>query len=310
MANKAPFVIDPARTAIAMAYSNSGMIADSVLPRTPVGTSNFKYLVYNKDEKFTLPDTRIGRTSRPNEVEFGATELDGSVKDYGLEDPVPQADIDNAPANYDPLNNATEGVSELIMLGREKRVSDVVFNAATYPAANKQTLSGTSQWSDFANSDPVAAILAAIDSMLMRPNVMVLGQAVFTKLRTHPLIVKAINGNSGDSGIVMRQALADLFEMDEVLVGQGWINNAKLGQTASFGRLWGKHCALLRRDMTATTRRGITFGVTATFGTRVAMTRPDPDIGLRGGTRVRVGESVDELITASDAGYFFENAVA
>ncbi len=38
--------------------------------------------------------------------------------------------------------------------------------------------------------------------------------------------------------------------------------------------------------------------------------REDPDIGLRGGVRVRVGESVKELIVANDLGYYFENAVA
>jgi hypothetical protein len=32
--------------------------------------------------------------------------------------------------------------------------------------------------------------------------------------------------------------------------------------------------------------------------------------GLAGGTKVRVGESVQEVITANDVGYFFENAVA
>ena len=33
--------------------------------------------------------------------------------------------------------------------------------AATYPAANKVTLAGVTQWSDFAASNPVDAILAA-----------------------------------------------------------------------------------------------------------------------------------------------------
>lgn len=31
---------------------------------------------------------------------------------------------------------------------------------------------------------------------------------------------------------------------------------------------------------------------------------------MRGGTRVRVGESVKEVISAADLGYFIENAVA
>jgi hypothetical protein len=37
---------------------------------------------------------------------------------------------------------------------------------------------------------------------------------------------------------------------------------------------------------------------------------PEPKLGLRGGVRVRVGESVKELVIAKDLGYFFENAIA
>ena len=42
----------------------------------------------------------------------------------------------------------------------------------------------------------------------------------------------------------------------------------------------------------------------------IASFQADPNIGLRGGQRVRVGESVKELVTAPDLGFFFENAVA
>ena len=55
---------------------------------------------------------------------------------------------------------------------------------------------------------------------------------------------------------------------------------------------------------------GITFGFTAQWGTRIAGAVPDNRIGLRGGQRVRVGESVKELIIAPDLGYFIQNAVA
>jgi hypothetical protein len=141
MAN-APFPIQPALTAVAIRYGNSSYIADSVAPRLPVATQEFKYLKHVLADGFTLPDTRVGRKSQPNEVEFSATEETASTEDYGLEDPIPQADINNAPANYDPLARATEGVMDLIMLDREKRVADVIFAAGTYATANKTTLSG------------------------------------------------------------------------------------------------------------------------------------------------------------------------
>ena len=53
----------------------------------------------------------------------------------------------------------------------------------------------------------------------------------------------------------------------------------------------------------------MTFGYTAQFKDRVSGSIVDPDIGLRGGQRVRVGESVKELVVAKDAGYLFENVI-
>ena len=308
----APFPVDPVLVGITLAYRNPRYIADEVLPRVPVGREEFKYWKYPEDEAFRVPDTKVGRRSRPNEIVLTATESTASTEDYGLEDAVPNDDIRNAPANHSPVDRATVQLTEYILIDREQRVANLVFNSSSYASANVTTLSGTSQWSDQANSDPVDAITAALDVPLVRPNIMVLGRAVWTKLRTHPKVVAAVKpaGAREASGVAMRQAVAELFELEEVLVGEAWINTAKKGQAASISRVWGKHCALLFRDRTADTRSGLTFGFTAQFGSRIAGTRPDPDIGLRGGVRVRVGESLKELVIANQAGYLFQNAVA
>lgn len=108
----------------------------------------------------------------------------------------------------------------------------------------------------------------------------------------------------------MRQQLAQLLEVEEVLVGSSWLNTAKKGQTATLARIWGKHALLIYRNQMADTRNGLTFGITGEFGTRVAGQEPDTMIGLRGGTRVRVGESLKELIVAPAAAYFIQDAVA
>jgi hypothetical protein len=306
----APFPIQPELTAIAIGYRNTRLIADEVLPRVPVGKQEFKYLKYNLADGFTLPDTKVGRKSKPNEVEFSATEQTDSAEDFGLDDPIPQADIDNAPPNYDPVGRSVEGVTDLILLDREVRTANLVFNAANYGAANKTTLSGTSQFNDFANSDPIATIMNALDACIMRPNIMTIGRAAFSTLVRHPKIVKAVLGNSGDSGIARRRDLAELFELEDVLVGEAFLNTARKGQPVALSRVWGKHISLLYRDKNADTRGRVTFGFTAQWGNRVAGAQPDGDIGLRGGQRVRVGESVKELIVAPDVGYFIQNAIA
>jgi hypothetical protein len=309
MAN-APFPIQPTLTAIAVRYRNSRLIADGVMPRVPVGTQEFKYLRHTMAEGFTIPDTRVGRRSRPNEVEFTAVELPAACQDYGLDDVIPQRDINNAPENYDPVARAVEGLTDLLLLDREKRVADIVFDLNTYPATQRQTLSGTSQWSDYTNSTPLVNITTALDAMVMRANIMVIGRQAWTRLSMHPQIVKAVMGYANDAGIVTREQVAALFELEEVLVGEGWLNTARKGQTANMQRVWGKHCALLHRDSQAGPQMRTTFGFTGQFGGRVSGQMAEPHAGILGGTRVRVGESVAEVVSANDLGYFFQNAVA
>jgi hypothetical protein len=308
--SKTPFPIQPELTAIAAMYRNRRMIADQVAPRRRVNTQEFKYLKHDFAEGFTVPDTKVGRKSAPNQVEFSATEVTASTQDYALDDAIPKADIDNAPPNYDPRGKAVEFLTNLIELDREVRVANAVFNANNYAAANKQTLSGTSQFSDFTNSDPIDVITTALDGMVMRPNIMVIGRLAFSKLARHPKVVKAYYGTGNDTGVATKNAIAELFELEEVLVGEAFVNTARKGQAASVSRAWGKHIALINRDNTADLDRGVTFMLTAQFGDRIAGSQPDGDIGMRGGERVRSGESVAEIILANDLGYFIQNAVA
>jgi hypothetical protein len=319
MATK-PFVIVPVLCAVAVAYAQGNLIADGVLPRVTVDTELFRYNKYGLDDMFRAPDTRVGRKSAPNQLVWEATEVTDSTRDEGLDTPVPNADImaweraraagQHMVGAVEPLARSTELVMQSVMNRREKRAADLVFDNANYGAANKLTLAGTDQWSDFTNSDPLDDIMAALDSCIMRPNIGVLGRPTATKLRMHPKICKAIFGNNTDAGIVPLRALADLLELDEIYVGDARINTAKPGQPATLARCWGKHAAFLHRDMTADTRGGVTFGFTAQWGDKVAGTIEDADIGLRGGVRVRAGESVKEVITANDLGYLFTNAVA
>ena len=307
---KAPFPIIPELMAVAIAYRNRAMIADLVLPRvTPVGKEEFKYLVHGLAQGFTIPDTKVGRRGKPNQVEFTAEERDGSTTDYGLEDSIPNVDIANAPPGIDPRATSVEYIMNLLALDREVRVAGLVFNPATYPTGNKLALSGTSQFSNNA-SDPIGVITDALDACVVRPNTMVIGRPAFSVLARHPQIVSACLRNPGEAGIARRKDIADLLELDEVIVGEALVNTARRGQTATLTRTWGKHISLIYRNRQAAPQRDVTFGMTVPFGQPVAGAWEDKDIGLRGGTKVRAGESVCELITCPDAAYFLQNVAA
>ena len=314
-----PFVVIPALSAIAIAYTQGGLIADGVMPRVPVMGETFNHQKHTLEEAFSAPETRVGRKSAPNEIGMESTLVPASVEDHALDSPVPNSDIlafnaaKAAAGVYasqlaDPLVAATRLVQQSVQNRREKRTADLVFNRNTYAASNR-VLKAANFWDNYTTSDPLPEIQDYLDSLIMRPNVGVFGRRTFSKLRMHPKVCKAIFGNNTDAGRVSLRALADELELDEILVGDARINTAKPGQPASVTRCWGGHAAFLYRNKEASTQSGITFGYTAQFGDKVAGTIEDSDIGMRGGQRVRSGESVKELVVAADLGFFVEGAI-
>jgi len=309
MAANQQFAMDPVLTAIAVAYRNPdyALIADDVLPRAPVGDRDFKWHEYDEAELFTQADTRIGRRSAPNRVEIGGTERAASIADYGIDVPLDTPTIQQAEKRgYNVRGRAAERATNIVLLDREVRVAAAITNPAAYHADQRLALAGASMFTD-PGADPIGVIQQMIDACWMRPNQIGFGQVAWTAFRRHPKIVKAINRNDGDSGLVSREDVARLFEVQRVLVGEGRVNINKPGLAPTIARTWGPVVwgQFIDRSVTPETG-GVTFGMTAEFGTRVAGTIR-ADMGLDGGELVRSGERVKELIIARRAGFLIQN---
>lgn len=303
-----PFPYSAVLTAIAIAYRNTKLIADLVLPRVTVGKKEFKYIEYPLADSFTVPDTLYPKKGTPNVVDFGGSEVTSMTIDNGLDDFISNDDIANAPEGSNLEGKGVEYVTDLLALRREVRTADLVFNVDNYASSSTLTLSGTSKFSDYTNSDPIAVLTEALDTPLIRPNTMTIGRSAWTKLSTHPKVVKAAQGNSGDSGVATRARVAELLELDNIFVGEGRLNTAKKGQTAIIQRVWGNHISLTYLNPLADTQRGVTFGFTAQYGTKQAGSK-DVDAGINGSKLVRSAESVKELIIAKECGFFLKDVI-
>ena len=319
-----PFPVDPVLTAIAVGYRNTATvrIADQVLPRQRVGAERFKWTEYPISEAFNTPDARVGRKGRVNQLEFSGTEQNAEVEDFGFDVPVPYSDIEAAENARNRGLSAVNPEAHAVMMAtdtlenvREARVAAMVHNLNSYASDKRITLSGTSQFSDYTNSDPIGVIKTGMEATLVfTPNTLVMGRAVWSRLSSHPRIVNAVKGNVTNAGIVTREQFVELFSgegISQLLVGDAMVNTAKPGQTPVLQRAWGKHIAMLHLNpMASVEMGGITFGLTADYGGRISGRIEDKDVGLQGGVRIRTGERVKELIIARDVGYFIQNAVA
>lgn len=309
--------VNPTLVNVSQQYKPVGLIGDEVLPDFPVSKKEGNHKTYTKEDSFTIPDTKVGPKSEPNEVDYTVGEDTYACKDYGIDDFVSVDEEAQAVGGpFNALVDATEFVTGLFKLDKEKRKADIVFAPATYPVGNKALLVGTAQWSDFVNSDPLGDIEAGKLAVWGDPNTLVFGHQTWSTLRRHPDIIKSVTALGpllNHVGLATLRGVAELFEVERVLVGKTRFNTAKKGQTASFARLWGKHAALL--DIRQPTLRGLFFGATYLWTpangapARVAGTIDQPQRGLRGGRKVRVGESYDLKVAAADTGYFIENAI-
>lgn len=319
-----PFPLDPTLTAIAIGYRNPAatLLYSRVLPTVEVMSEQFKWTEFPLGEGFTVPELEVGRKGRVNQVEFTATEKDSSTKDYGLDDAIPYSDIQAAAraraekrSNIDPRNMAVEGLTNLIELGREVRAAQIVQDANNYDADKKIALVGTDKFSDYDNSDPYGVIDEGMDKTLVyRPNHIVMGQPVWSKIKRHPKMIKAVKGGLTEDGAITKAQFAELFELppENVLIGMAQVNLSRKGQNVALSRVWGKSIQLLYLDPSKRQADGsvITWGFTAELGGRISGSIEDKDIGLEGGERIRVGEKVRELVAAKSVGYQIQGAVA
>lgn len=314
--------IDAALSNLAVAFrpNDNVYIADRVLPVVRVGRRSDKFFKFAPAAHLDLNRANIAsQMGMPAVSNYSIASDAFAVNDFGLRDFVP-ADVEsNADMPLRPLMDTTEILTDRLMLAREYRVANFVADTGNY-GSNVLPLSGGSQW-DVATSDPVLAIETAKNAMLMSPNVLVLGQEVWTALRRHPAIERYIlarsSTRSGAVPLTITQDLfAEAFELDAVIVGKAKYNTAAPGAALSTSYLWGKFAALLRVDPTAAMQRTSTFAYTFRYAPTGAMpfeTRvwQDVALGVRGGTWVKVTHSdTEKSIGGQYAGFLFTGAVS
>lgn len=292
-------------------YQNDEMIWEEILPIVDVGKRSDAFVVYSKEDSYRIQEDRVGAKSQSNEIDYGTGEDNYSVKGHSLAGWVPQENVENADEPMKPLEDENDFLNRGLHIAQEKRVADKVFAAATYPSGNKVTLSGTGQWGQSAD-DPIGDVLNAVETCFQRANTIIFGQAAWQIFRKLPEVLDAVKSSSrfqgSPGGIATNQEVAALFEVERVLVGRARYITSKEGQTATYARLWGKHCAALYVAKNVGLKT-VTFGKTFSQRRRATFRDFDAKRGEAGAHYLKVSWNSDEKIVASDLGYFIENAV-
>ena len=304
--------VDPILSNVAIAYSNDTYVATQIMPYLDVKDQTGKHFIYDRG-RFRIDATKrgIGAPSNENTLSF-TTGLPYSCEDHAQKQFVPDEDVENAVIPNAPFVDATENVTEKLMVEQESALA--TYMADTSNLSQNTTLSGTSQWSDYSNSDPFTNIETAKTTIhskiFVEPNVLLLGKQVWDKLKHHPDFLERVKYSQ--KGVIREELLASLLGVDRVIIAKAGYNSAKEGQTDSMAYIWGKHAWLLYVNPRVQ-QRMITFGFTYRWSKKSMMVQR-----LRGeneedrrGTYVRVGDHYyDQNLVSAEAAYLIKNAVA
>lgn len=297
--------VDAVLSGVSVKYTNEEMIGDQVLPVVNVKKESDKYYKFTRN--WRLPQSKRAAGAEANEVEWNVSTDTYSCEEYALKDLIPDRVRDNAdnPLNMDV--DTTEYLTDLIQLGREKRVADLVFATGTY-GSQTSALAGVNRWDDYAGSDPVgdvrtakSVVHAASGKM---PNVMIMGYQAYLKLLDHPDILERIKYTQ--KGIITADIIAQVFEVDRLLVGKALYDSTQEGAAESLGYLWGKKVALLYAEASPGLKK-VSFGYQfQSRGFRVKKWREEG----REGDFIEAGEIRDEKIVAAACGYLYTTVVS
>jgi hypothetical protein len=305
--------IDAALTNLSVGYRNPAFIADLLAPVVPVRKQSDKYFIHDAErEAFRASDDRRAPGTEANEVNFALSTDNYYAEDHALTSVIPDEERENADPAIQPNIDRTEFLRAKIDLNKEIELAGMLTSASVI--AQSETLSGDTQWSD-ADSDPIAAveakkatIMAAVQAL---PNTLVLPYPVYAALRLHPKVIERVAYTS--IAPVSEQLLAQIFDVERVLVPRAFKNTAAPGQTAAMSHVWGKDallCHVPARPALKQVALAYTFAWTGAPGSvaghRVEMWREEP----RKADVIRVQRYYDQKLIAAGAAYLWKAAVA
>lgn len=318
--------LDMALSNFIKGYRQAPLVGDILFPRLPVLRQTDRYWVFGRENQQIAEQTLRAFGAPAQETRFSLTTDTYAANSRALKSTV--ADEDRMNYTVGDLNMDTVALlQDKILLDREIRIKTLATTAANFPAANTLALAGTSQWSDYANSDPVSDVEAAklqISLTGSDANTLVISKDVYKVLRNHPKLIERFKYTT-ITGSLSNTQLATAFDVERVVVA-----GAVQHDGVNPGYVWTKTALLVYVSPTVGAA-GVLGGVgtegnvgpkSLSFGKSFTWTEAPMTIGGYGVVIARAADPTmksdivgvdwysDERITGSDCGFLFTTPIA
>ena len=239
--------VSPILSTFAKGYRNANMIAKNVAPVIPSLTEAGTLYSFGK-EGFMVYDTNRALRAATKKMDFAISKDTYVCTEHALETSLDYKELEiaekiGAGRVLQLEQRAMNVVNRALEVELEKAVADIMFSSTYYASGNYTTLSGTSQWSDTSNSDPIGNIdtgkTAARADMGVEPNVMVIGYSAWQTLKNHPAIIDKIKYSM--KAVITEDLVAEILGLDAVYVGKAVYST----DAGVFTSIWGDNAALV-----------------------------------------------------------------
>jgi hypothetical protein len=300
--------VDQVLSNIVQGYQPNARIWDRVAPIVPVGKQSDFYLVHDRGDAIR----RESAIRAPGTEARRITRAIGSDTYFALNYALKMAVTIEDQVNADPMyrQELLEGnamhLVDLLDLDIDARVANLVTTVA-----NVGSGAGVSSgWTDATNSDPIGDINAAIDNVTdatgKAPNRMAIGHQGWRSLRRHDDIRNIIFGTNNGGGYPSTAQVANVFELDEIVVGGTFENTGNEAQADVMSPLWADHAVVYRSEGDSPSQRDVmafrSFRWRAPGLANMQVERHPFDAKIKA-QEIEVGYYQSEKVTAADYAY-------
>jgi len=297
-----------------------GFVGTKVLVPTEVQKPTGTFGILPVEEMLKLRNTKRAPGSGYSRGEFKFETTTFACEEHGAEEPVDDKEAEMYSEYFVAEQIAAMRARRAVLANYEARVAAAVFNTSTWTGSTLST-SVSTEWSNAASGVPVTDVLAAGNKIYENsgfyPNALVINRRVFRNLKNNAQVIDRIvaagAGQAAKAGEISAELLAQVFDLDYIIVAGATKTTANEGQAASLAAFWDNEYAMVCRIATSSDIREPCIGRTFHWGADGSSIGGTAEQYREEQTRsniIRVRHDVDEVVIFANAGHLLSNITA
>ena len=222
--------IDQNLTQIALNFTPANIIVDAIAPIVTVQKATDLYPVYSRAEILALEESLRAPGSEAKKITRSVSSAAYAVKNYALAMDITVEDRANVDAAYEAtlFGSAAQYLRWKLDAGWEQRVVSAVTSVSNVSTG----FTVASAWNG--TGDPFSQVSQVIEQVQattgLRPISVLLGWKAWALMKRNQTMRNIISGVNNGGGLVTRQQVQSLLEVDRFLVSEMFYNTANEAQ--------------------------------------------------------------------------------